>query len=86
MSIDNAPIHTSGEFVAAICRWVQRGLIVKYLPPYCPHLNKIEILWRRIKYQWLPFAAYTDFKALLDSIQHILRHYGQQYRIDFQIS
>ena len=48
--------------------------------------KKIEILWRRIKYKWLPFAAYTDFKALLDSIQHILRHYGQQYRIDFQIT
>jgi transposase len=28
-------------------------LILKYLPPYSPELNLIEILWRHIKYRWL---------------------------------
>jgi transposase len=32
-------------------------LIIKYLPPYSPELNLIEILWRRIKYTWLPFSS-----------------------------
>jgi hypothetical protein len=26
-----------------------------------PKLNLIEILWRFIKYYWLPFSAYTSF-------------------------
>ena len=34
-----------------------------------------------------PKKAHDELdKALLDSIHHILRHYGQQYRIDFQIT
>jgi hypothetical protein len=36
-------------------------LIIKYLPPYSPELNLIEILWRFMKYYWLPFSAYMFF-------------------------
>ena len=38
-------------------KWVKRGLIIKYLPPYSPELNLIEILWRFMKYDWLPFSV-----------------------------
>lgn len=48
--LDNAPAHKSQEFIGHIAQWVQRGLIIKYLPAYAPELNLIEILWRFMKY------------------------------------
>lgn len=51
--IDNAPQHTSKLFKSRISEWEKKNLYVKYLPPYSPELNRIEILWRFIKYQWL---------------------------------
>jgi transposase len=41
--IDNAPIHTSDEFINGIERWQAMGLFLYFLPPYSPQLNKIEI-------------------------------------------
>ncbi|MDR1180459.1 MAG: transposase, partial [Bacteroidales bacterium] len=35
-----------------------------FLPPYSPELNKIEILWRFIKYKWLPFEPFLNFQNL----------------------
>ena len=55
--IDNAPIHTSEEFEEKIEEWEKQGLKVYYLPTYCPSLNKIEILWKKIKYEWLSWEA-----------------------------
>src|SRR5947207_13558057 len=43
--LDNAPMHRAKAFVRHIPRWVKKGLIIKYLPPYSPELNLIEILW-----------------------------------------
>ena len=56
--IDNASIHTSNEFRENLPKWESKNLIIKYLPPYSPELNLIEILWRFIKDKWLPFSAY----------------------------
>jgi len=56
--IDNAPIHTSDEFEEEIERWEEEDLYVKFLSPYCEELNLIEILWHKIKYEWLPSDAY----------------------------
>lgn len=81
--IDNAPIQTSDEFQDYIPIWKKQGLIIKYLPPYCPELNLIEILWRKIKYEWLPFAAYSSFQSLLNSIIDILAQVGSKYQISF---
>src|SRR5207245_83914 len=43
MLLDNAPMHRSKAFVRHIPKWVKKGLILKYLPPYSPELNLIEI-------------------------------------------
>ena len=56
--MDNASVHTSEEFEECLPQWKKKGLIIKYLTPYSPELNLIEILWRNIKYAWLPFSAY----------------------------
>ena len=55
--LDNASINKSREFIRHMPKWVKRGLIIKYLPPYSPELNLIEILWRFMKYDWLPFSV-----------------------------
>jgi len=82
--LDNAPMHRSHEFIQRIPQWVRRGLILKYLPPYSPELNLIEILWRFMKYQWLPFSAYMSFQCLLQAVEDILTRFGTDYTINFQ--
>jgi len=81
--IDNASIHTSEDFEDRIPYWKKKGLIIKYLPPYSPELNLIEILWRRIKYTWLPFSAYACLNALSEALETILSHVGSEYQITF---
>ncbi|MGE3539948.1 MAG: transposase [Candidatus Tectimicrobiota bacterium] len=44
--LDNAPVHRSHAFVRQMPKWVKKGLIIQYLPPYSPELNLMEILWR----------------------------------------
>ena len=82
--IDNAPVHRSQEFIRHIPQWVKKGLISKYLPSYAPALNLIEILWRFMKYYWLPFAAYGSFRHLCEAVEEILKQFGTKYTIDFQ--
>src|ERR1043166_3485004 len=71
--MDNASVHISEEFEECLPQWKKKGLIIKYLPPYSPELNLIEILWRHIKYAWLPFSAYQCINALRDGLEHILK-------------
>jgi transposase len=82
--LDNAPMHRSKAFIRHIPQWVKRGLIIKYLPSYSPELNLIEILWRFIKYYWLPFSAYGSFQQLCTAVEEILKQFGTRYTIDFQ--
>jgi transposase len=81
--VDNASIHRSEEFEDRIPYWRKRGLIIKYLSPYSPELNLIEILWRRIKYTWLPFSAYECLNALNEALETILSQVGSEYQITF---
>jgi hypothetical protein len=81
--VDNAPIHTSDEFEEEVERWEEEGLFVKFLPPYCPELNLIEILWRKIKYDWLPLDAYQGFQKMTESLFEVIRGIGSKYRITF---
>jgi transposase len=81
--VDNAPIHTSEDFEEELDRWQKDDLHVKFLPPYCPELNLIEILWRKIKYEWLPLDAYLNFKTLTASLFDGLKGIGSKYRITF---
>jgi transposase len=82
--LDNAPVQRAREFVDHSAQWAKRGLIVKYLPAYAPELNLIEILWRFMKYYWLPFSAYASFQHLYEAIEQILTGVGTEYTITFQ--
>ena len=81
--LDNASVQKSQEFMRYMPQWVKRGLILKYLPPYSPELHLIEILWRCMKYYWVPFSAYMSLQCLLQSIEDVLQRFGTDYTIAF---
>jgi transposase len=63
--------------------WEEQDVLIFFLPPYSPELNLIEILWRRIKYQWIPFDAYLSFQNLKERLSFVLNNVGKQYDIIF---
>ena len=81
--IDNAPTHTSEEFDDQLERWAKRGLHIYFLPSYCPELNLIEHLWRKIKYEWLPLSAFESNKTFAQALDNILSQVGSKYQITF---
>jgi hypothetical protein len=81
--MDNSSIQRSEEFEEYMARWKKKGLMMKYLIPYAPELNLIEILWRHIKYFWLPFSAYQCMEALREALEQILKDFGSKYQITF---
>jgi transposase len=81
--VDNASMHTSRKFKGKLGEWEGKGLAVKYLPTYSPELNLIEIVWRLIKYNWLPLSAYLSFKNLKSELQLVLDGIGSEYQINF---
>lgn len=81
--LDNSPIHKSKKFMAKMEEWKEKDLLIYFLPPYSPELNLIEILWRRIKYQWLPFEAYLCFQNLKERLSDVLNNFGKKYDIIF---
>ena len=81
--LDNAPTHHSAAFEAKIKSWEQAGLYLLFLPPYSPELNLIEILWRKLKYEWLPLAAYESFKDLTEQLESTLKEVGSKYLLSF---
>jgi DDE superfamily endonuclease len=81
--LDNASIHHSAEFKAQIDGWMAQGICLHYLPTYSPELNLIEILWRKIKYEWMPMSAYKTYSSLTSSVKNIISLFGKKYKIIF---
>jgi transposase len=81
--IDNASPHTSAKFESRIGDWEEKGLVVYRLPPYCPELNLIEILWRMVKYHWIPLKAYESFASLVSHVSRVLAEVGSRHIINF---
>lgn len=82
--IDNAPIHCSHKFKAKIEEWKQEQFYVFHLPKYSPHLNPIEILWRKIKYEWLKYEDMESQQQLEEELIDIINQFGKQYNINFK--
>lgn len=81
--LDNATVHRSKLVQDKRKEWKQKGLRLLFLPPYCPHLNLIEILWRQAKYRWLDCDAYQNFETLCRSVTAILAQVGTKYQLSF---
>ncbi len=84
--LDNASVHRSKLIQQKRKEWKQKGLRLLFLPPYCPHLNLIESLWRMIKYRWLAPDAYQNFETLCQSVKDILAQVGTKPENKYQLS
>lgn len=81
--LDNARVHTSRQVQERRPFWQQRGLFIFYLPPYSPHLNIAEALWRKLKYEWLQPADYATTDGLFYRVRQALAAVGTSLRIRF---
>ena len=64
-------------------RWRKRGLYIFFLPPYSPHLNIAETLWRILKTKWIKPHHYTDTNSLFNATQEILDGIGERYWVNY---
>lgn len=81
--LDNARVHTSQQVQERRPFWQQRGLYIFYLPPYSPHLNLAETLWRKLKYEWLRPADYATTDGLFYRVRQALAAAGTSLKIRF---
>lgn len=82
--LDNASMHRSRAFQRKIVDWMSQRVHLIYLSAYSPELNLIEILWRQMKYLWLPMNAYLSFDRLCDEVNRLLGGYGTDHAINFE--
>jgi transposase len=81
--LDNARIHCAQIIKERIKIWQQRGLYLFYLPRYSPHLNIVETLWRKLKYEWLTPLDYQSKEHLFYQINLALKAVGNSLFIRF---
>jgi transposase len=83
MVLDNATIHHAQIFKKKIEKWAEKDLFIWFLPKYSPHLNKIETLWRKIKYEWLKPQDYADWQTFNSALDNILQSIGTKFTVQF---
>jgi transposase len=81
--LDKARVHTSKQVPERRPFWQQRGLFIFYLPPYSPHLNIAERLWRKLKYEWLQPEDDTTTDGLFYQVRQALSAVGKGLKIRF---
>lgn len=85
--LDNAPFHPA-QIIQIIqdkmVEWCKKDLYIWFLPKYSPHLNRIETLWRKIKYEWLKPHNYLSWKTLNNALDDIFINIGSKYSIQFK--
>jgi len=84
--LDNAPWHVSEKIKQKEKIWNEKGLYLFFLPTYSPHLNLIEILWRKIKYRWLKPEHYLSAKALKNALFYIISNYDDEFSINISMN
>jgi len=82
--LDNARIHRSCLMQSKVAEWEAKNLYIFFLPAYSPHLNLIETLWRKMKYEWLKPEDYASFEKLTEAVKKILSEIGKEYKIKFR--
>lgn len=80
--LDNASIHTAKKLKPYWDLLEEKGMQFYFLPPYSPELNRIELLWHKMKYEWLQFKLYTP-DELEQAIDEIGEGFGDLYKLTF---
>ena len=81
--LDNAPWHVSKKVRKREQRWNNKELYLFFLPTYSPHLNLIELLWRKIKYEWLKAEDYLSAKKLKEALYRVIENYDKEFTVNF---
>lgn len=66
--LDRAPFHRAGMVRERRLGWEAKGLKLYYLPAYCPHLNPIEGVWRKLKGFLMPRRFYDSLAELKQAV------------------
>lgn len=74
--LDNAPFHKGVALREQRVVWEQQGLYLRYLPPYAPFLNAIEMVWKRLKGFLMPRRSYDSLAQLRAAMMTALNLLG----------
>lgn len=81
--LDNASLHRAKIIEQPIKLWQSRGLYLFFLPPYSPHLNIGETMWRHLKGGWLRVEDYLDDDSLAYALNRCMANIGSHLKINF---
>lgn len=84
--LDNARVHRNKKMKAIQRIWAERGLFIFFLPPYSPHLNIIERLWKEVKGRWLSPQDYGSADQLFYTLTLLFHAVGDSLNIRFNPS
>ena len=82
--LDNASVHRAQCIQERIPFWQKRGFFLFYLPPYSPHLNIAETIWRMLKGQWIKPEDYIEKQQLFYATKKALAALGNNLFINFK--
>lgn len=74
--LDNATFHKGVALQERRADWEARGLFLRYLPAYCPQLNLIEGVWRKLKGFLMHRRCYDTLEQLRQALHTALNAIG----------
>jgi hypothetical protein len=81
--LNNATVHRNHKMRELRPVWKKRGLFLFYLPPYSPHLNIAETLWRILKGKWIRPQDYVSTDTLFYATNCALAAVGKELFINY---
>ncbi|MBQ6964151.1 MAG: transposase [Bacteroidaceae bacterium] len=81
--LDNAMVHQNRWIKELRPIWENRGLLLFFLPPYSPHLNIAETLWRILKGKWIRPQDYMSTDMLFYATNRALADIGNGLNIQY---
>lgn len=74
--LDNAPFHQNACIQEQQPLWETQNLFLRFIPAYCPHLNYIENIWRKVKGFLMPRRHYDSLEQLQAALLTALNALG----------
>jgi len=81
--LDNASVHRAKLMRERMPFWQKRGLFIFFLPPYSPHFNIAETIWRKLKKECLDPEDYFDKDSLFYTTNRCLANLGTNLLINY---
>jgi putative transposase len=74
--LDNAPFHKNACIKEQQPLWDTQNLFLRFIPSYCPKLNYIENIWRKLKGFLMPRRHYDSLDQLQAALLTALNALG----------